>query len=266
VSTSERIPRVALYARVSSEEQVERETIEAQRAFLKDYARLHGLNVVGEFSDIYINGRRKGRRETPYYRCRMQSVPARLRDGQPCRAAMVRTSDVERIVWKKVYDLIVDPRRAIDTWQQHLEARHVKSEEVNAKQQQINRALMAKATERDRVFTLFRRRLMTFDEAEAHLEVVEKETVELQSHLATYAAQEEVLNAGRENYQTTVELLKQYRAGLKAIEAADNPNKKRDHSTLAAPYRSGDIWRGSEENSGVPSILPVGGLCSLSRG
>lgn len=73
---------------------------------------------------------------------------------------------------------------------------------------------------------LFRWGLTSFDEAEAHLEIIEKETVELQSRIGTYAAQEEVLKAGTENYQTTVELLKQYRAGLKAIEAANDPKQK----------------------------------------
>ena len=37
--------RVALYLRVSSEEQRDRETIELQREFLEQYCRLYGLEV-----------------------------------------------------------------------------------------------------------------------------------------------------------------------------------------------------------------------------
>ena len=46
--------RVALYLRVSSEEQRERETIEIQEEFLGQYCRLYGLEV----ADIYKEGRR----------------------------------------------------------------------------------------------------------------------------------------------------------------------------------------------------------------
>jgi site-specific DNA recombinase len=67
MSASARAPRVALYSRVSSEEQAERETIEAQRTFLKNYARLHSLNVVREFSEdapgsLPLDKRSEGRR------------------------------------------------------------------------------------------------------------------------------------------------------------------------------------------------------------
>ena len=41
--------RVALYLRVSSEEQRDRETIQVQRAFLEQYRRLYELEV----ADIY---------------------------------------------------------------------------------------------------------------------------------------------------------------------------------------------------------------------
>ena len=39
--------RVALYLRVSSEEQRDRETIEIQREFLEQYCRLYGLEIAG---------------------------------------------------------------------------------------------------------------------------------------------------------------------------------------------------------------------------
>ena len=39
--------RVALYLRVSSEEQRDRETIEIQREFLEQYCCLYGLEIAG---------------------------------------------------------------------------------------------------------------------------------------------------------------------------------------------------------------------------
>ena len=46
--------RIALYLRVSSEEQRDRETIEIQREFLKEYCRLYGLEAV----EVYADGKR----------------------------------------------------------------------------------------------------------------------------------------------------------------------------------------------------------------
>jgi site-specific DNA recombinase len=48
--------RVALYLRVSSEEQRERQTIQTQREFLSDYARVMELEVVDTYSDDGVLG------------------------------------------------------------------------------------------------------------------------------------------------------------------------------------------------------------------
>jgi site-specific DNA recombinase len=48
--------RVALYMRVSSEEQRERETIEIQREFLQEYCRLYGLEVAQVYADDGVSG------------------------------------------------------------------------------------------------------------------------------------------------------------------------------------------------------------------
>ena len=48
--------RVALYLRVSSEEQRDRETIEIQREFLEQYCRLYGLEISGVYADDGVSG------------------------------------------------------------------------------------------------------------------------------------------------------------------------------------------------------------------
>jgi len=48
--------RVALYLRVSSEEQRERESIEIQRNFLEEYHRLYGLEVARIYEDDGVSG------------------------------------------------------------------------------------------------------------------------------------------------------------------------------------------------------------------
>src|SRR5918994_790750 len=48
--------RVALYLRVSSEEQRDRETIEIQREFLQEYCRLYSLEVVQIYADDGVSG------------------------------------------------------------------------------------------------------------------------------------------------------------------------------------------------------------------
>jgi len=48
--------RIALYLRVSSEEQRDRETIEIQRHFLEEYCRLYGLEVAEVYADDGVSG------------------------------------------------------------------------------------------------------------------------------------------------------------------------------------------------------------------
>src|ERR1051325_7286898 len=49
-------PRVALYARVSTEDQAERQTVQAQLDFLRKLADLHGWPVAGEYVDDGYSG------------------------------------------------------------------------------------------------------------------------------------------------------------------------------------------------------------------
>jgi site-specific DNA recombinase len=49
-------PQVALYMRVSSEDQAERGTIDAQRDFLRGFTRLYDLSVFDEYADDGISG------------------------------------------------------------------------------------------------------------------------------------------------------------------------------------------------------------------
>jgi len=48
--------RIALYLRVSSEEQRDRETIQIQREFLEQYCRLYELDVADVYEDDGISG------------------------------------------------------------------------------------------------------------------------------------------------------------------------------------------------------------------
>src|SRR5215212_7787035 len=50
------LERVALYLRVSSEEQRDRETIEIQREFLEPYCELYGFEVVKTYADDGVSG------------------------------------------------------------------------------------------------------------------------------------------------------------------------------------------------------------------
>src|ERR671914_1209272 len=54
--SSEASERVALYLRVSSEEQRDRETIELQRDFLEQYCNLHELEVTDVYDDNGVSG------------------------------------------------------------------------------------------------------------------------------------------------------------------------------------------------------------------
>jgi site-specific DNA recombinase len=50
------VTRVACYARVSTEDQADRQTIDAQKKFLRRYCDLHGLEIAGWYADDGISG------------------------------------------------------------------------------------------------------------------------------------------------------------------------------------------------------------------
>src|SRR5438045_1188290 len=50
------VTRVACYARVSTEDQAERQTIDAQTDFLRRYCELHGLTIASFYVDDGISG------------------------------------------------------------------------------------------------------------------------------------------------------------------------------------------------------------------
>ncbi|MDH3602414.1 MAG: recombinase family protein, partial [Candidatus Tectomicrobia bacterium] len=56
LSTVDPPQRVALYTRVSTDEQAERQTIQDQRDFLRNFANLYDLTIVAEYSDEGISG------------------------------------------------------------------------------------------------------------------------------------------------------------------------------------------------------------------
>lgn len=48
--------RIAIYARVSTEDQAERQTVQGQLDFLRDICRVYSLSVVAEFIDDGCSG------------------------------------------------------------------------------------------------------------------------------------------------------------------------------------------------------------------
>ena len=85
--------RVALYLRVSSEEQRDRETMEIQREFLEQYCQLYRLEVADVYEDdgvsgtIPLNERPAGRRlleEAKESRFEAVLVSKLDRLGRPC--------------------------------------------------------------------------------------------------------------------------------------------------------------------------------------
>src|SRR5687767_9790292 len=56
VTASPRRGAVAVYCRVSSDDQAERGTIQGQRDFLSEFTALYGLEVAGEYADDGYSG------------------------------------------------------------------------------------------------------------------------------------------------------------------------------------------------------------------
>jgi hypothetical protein len=76
--------RVALYMRVSSEEQRERQTIQTQQEFLSEYARVMELEVVDTYPDDGVLGK----------------IPLEERSSDLSSSSWRRTTSLRRSAWR----------------------------------------------------------------------------------------------------------------------------------------------------------------------
>ena len=116
----------------------------------------------------------------------------------------------------------------------------------------MQQALGEKALERDRIMTLFRRGRIALQDAELHLDVIERETVELRTALGAIQAQQDLAEAFAAHYQEAATLLGQLRARLDMIESPNDVATKRQVvELLVAGIRVDTVGTGKDKRATI---------------
>ena len=103
---SSKSKRVALYMRVSTEEQARHgDSIEAQRQALRQYAETHNLNVIGEYADEGISGQKPVRKRP--------ALSEMLREVEADRVDLILFTKLDR--WFRSVKLYYQAQEILDT-------------------------------------------------------------------------------------------------------------------------------------------------------
>src|SRR5262249_58681970 len=92
------------------------------------------------------------------------------------------------------------------------------TDKLEGEQQRLEQALSEKATERERIMTLFRRGHATLQDVEAQLEDIKQETAGLRTTLGALQAQRNLVQVYEAHYYEAETLLTQLRNHLDEIE------------------------------------------------
>ena len=169
----------------------------------------------------------KSRSAHRYYRCGSQLAAQQPDSRARCQAKPVSAAWLEQFVWEDCRACIRNPGEALVEAQRQLHARISQTDRLEGEQQRVEQALSEKATERDRIMTLFRRGYATLHDVEAQLEAIEQETAGLRTALGALQAQRNLVQAYEAHYYEAETLLTQLRNRLDEIERDNDIQRKR---------------------------------------
>jgi len=192
---------------------------------------LRGLIVCGMCGIRYVGTLTvrgdKSRGAHRYYRCGSQLAAQQPDPRARCQAKLVSTAWLEELVWEDCRAFIRNPGEALMEAQRQLHERMSQTDRLEGEQQRIEQALSEKATERERIMTLFRRGHATLHDVEEQLEAIAQETAALRTTLESLQAQRTLVQAYEAHYYEAETLLTQLRNRLDEIERDDDIQLKR---------------------------------------
>jgi len=187
-----------------------------------------------------------------YYRCGAQTTSHRPEPAGRCPAKIIKAAELEDLIWQDCRAFIRDPEKALAEVSRQLGERRSQSDRGIEEQHRLQQALGEKALERDRIMTLFRRGRIALQDAEMHLDVIERETAELRTALGAIQAQQDLAEAFAAHYQKATTLLEQLRNELEVIESTNDIGAKRQVvELLVAGIRVDTVGAGKDKRARI---------------
>ena len=138
--------------------------------------------------------------ERHYYRCGSQSGYGRVSSGL-CNAKHLHANQIEEIVWEDIRSFIENPGDVLDKLQERMQADLEQAPDAEARKRELQRAVVAKAGERDRLLNAYRRGVIDIEALEEQVTRSHEELEPLQEELLRIA--EHQAHAGRHVGQIT---------------------------------------------------------------
>ena len=137
---------------------------------------LRGL-VKCECGRTFVGARNKSGR---YYRCSGQTGAAR---GSRCKAKMVSVEWLEKTIWDDITGFITNPSDALVLLKERMAEELAGIPSNEDRRRELNRAIEAKATEKDRAIDAYRHSVIELPDLEEQLGRVQTELEPLQAEL-----------------------------------------------------------------------------------
>jgi site-specific DNA recombinase len=180
-----------------------------------------------------------------YYRCSELCASNQPEHGKRCRSVALRAEWLEDLVWQDCREFILNPGEALAKTKQQLEERLQQRGRLDGERQRLQQALTDQATARERVMTLFRRGRARLDEAEAHLDAIEKEREGIRTQLSALRAQQDLAEGLASHYTEATTMLGSLRDRLEEIERTNDVQTKRQVVDLLVAHIRISMWRPS---------------------
>jgi site-specific DNA recombinase len=164
-----------------------------------------------------------------YYRCGSQMISKKLNPAieERCSAKMIRAEWLEGVVWDDCRHFLRSPGEAIAEAREELQQRVNQSARLEEERGRYQRELAERAQARDRILALVRRGTIRMAEAEAHLELIQKEEQDLRARIQALQMQDELTHAFEAHVHEAEAMLIRAREGLAIVEEINDPNLKR---------------------------------------
>lgn len=138
---------------------------------------LRGL-IKCECGQTFVGARNKRHR---YYRCSGQTGAAR---GNRCKAKMITVEWLEKTIWDDITGFINNPGDVLTLLQKRMTDELADAPSNEDRRRELNRAVEAKATEKDRAIDAYRHSVIELSELEVQLTRVQEEIEPLHAELA----------------------------------------------------------------------------------
>jgi len=140
---------------------------------------------------------------------------------------MVRADWLEHVVWEDCRHFLCNPGEAIAEARQMLRERVSQTARLEEERARYQQQLAERAQARDRILFLVRRGSVRMEEAEAHLELIQKEEQDLRVRLQALQTQHELTYAFEAHVHEAEAKLTRSREELAGVEETSDLHRKR---------------------------------------